>query len=53
VNEAGEDIPYPSAVESPIKHTIFAIEDYLAVILPISGKRLRSTIAGIHATGVV
>ncbi len=53
VNQAHKHIADPCAVERFIKQGRLSMQDYLTVILPISGNRLKSTIAGIHATGVV
>jgi hypothetical protein len=53
VDERHVDVADARTVEGFVKQRVASVQDYLAVILPISGKRLRSIIAGILTTGVV
>ena len=53
MDQAHEDVPDPCTVQGLVEQAVLSVQDQLGFILPISGKRSKSTIDGIHTTVVV
>ena len=53
LDQAGDDGAGLAAAFAPSKQPVLASDRHCAVILPMSGRRLRSFIAGIRCTVVV